>query len=45
MIYSSVEKPANEFAEMAGNFFSGMNIDGNQFKDTIIEFFEQRKNA
>ena len=47
MIYSSVEKYANEFAEMAGNFFSenGMNIDGDQFKDTIREFFEQRKNA
>ena len=47
MIYSSVEKYANEFAEMAGNFFSknGMKLDGNQFKDTIIEFFEQRKSA
>lgn len=47
MVYSSVEKYANEFAEMAGNFFSenGMDIGQDQFKDTIIEFFEQRKNA
>lgn len=47
MIYASVEKYANEFAEMAGNFFSenGTDIGKDQFKDTIIEFFEQRKNA
>lgn len=45
MMYTSVEKYANEFAEMASSFFSenGIDIDGSQFKETILGFFEQRK--
>ncbi|GGE35991.1 hypothetical protein GCM10011391_13490 [Pullulanibacillus camelliae] len=47
MIYSHVEKYADQFSEMADTFFSenGININKDQFKDSIMDFFQQRKNA
>lgn len=47
MIGACVEAYANEFAEMAGEFFSdnGIGIETDQMKATITEFFEQRKDA
>lgn len=46
MFDSYIQKYANEFADMAGDFFAENDIEINQtqFKDTITEFFIQRKN-